>query len=103
MGHDYINCGKSLEDCRWCGARAEKLVKNEGFDVQELDSTLTFGEQPILQQLQESEDDGVHNEAARELLRLDKKRRSKRKGYPMDISCILEAMKYLGADLNEDE
>jgi len=98
MTHDYDNCEKSLEQCRWCKAKAEKTCVENGFDIQELDSTLLFREQAVMQIIQEAEDDGVHNEAARELLHLDKKKRSKKKGYPMDITRILEGLDYLGAD-----
>lgn len=97
MTHDYEGCEKNLEDCRWCLGRAKKLCLEHGFDVQELDHAVTFGEQTILQHIRESEDDGVHNEAARELLGLGKKG-SKKKPKIMKIEEVLEGLEYLGAE-----
>lgn len=101
MTHAYLSCGKPLEDCRWCNAKAEKLLKAHGVDIQELDSTLTFAEQPILQNIQESEDDGIHNECARQLMGLGKKG-SKRKPKLMEINDVLEGLQYMGCRC-EDE
>lgn len=95
--HDYDGCSRNLEDCRWCRMKAEKVLRQNGYDIQELDHRLIFSEQTILQQIREEQDDGVHNECARELLGLDRKRpKSKRKGYPIDIGRFLEGVDYLG-------
>lgn len=102
MTHDYVNCGKPLEDCRWCQAKAEKLCRQNGVDVQELDNTLTFAEQEILQHIQESEDDGITNEHVRQLMGLSKKG-SKRKPKVMKIAHVIEALEEMGAPLEGDE
>jgi hypothetical protein len=99
--HNYEDCEKALEECRWCRAKAEAIVKSKGIDVQELDSTLIFHEQPILQQIQENEDDGVHNPNVRDLMGLDKKRTNKRKPKVMEISNIMDALKDMGAPVDE--
>lgn len=99
--HNYDDCGKPLEECRWCSAKADQLVRLKGFDVQELDSTLTYHEQSILQQIRESEDDGVHNPNVRELMGLDKKRTNKRKPKVMGISNIMDALKEMGTPLED--
>jgi len=102
MKHNYEDCEKSLIECRWCRAKAEAQVKAKGIDVQELDSTLNFHEQPILQQIRENEDDGVHNSNVRTLMGLDKpKRTNKRKPKVMGISNIMDALKEMGAPLEE--
>lgn len=100
--HNYEDCGKALAHCRWCKAEAETLVKANGIDKAELDSILNFHEQPILQQIRENEDDGVHNPNVRTLMGLDKpKRTNKRKPKVMGISNIMDALKEMGAPLDE--
>jgi len=100
--HNYIDCQKPVAECRWCREKAEKELKTRGIDIQELDSTLLFHEQPILQQLGENEDDGVHNPNVRALMGLDKKRTNKRKPKVMDISNIIDALKEMGAPVEEE-
>lgn len=102
MTHDYVNCGKALEDCRWCLAKAEKLCRENIVDVQELDNTLTFAEQELLEHLQPSEDDGIPNEHVRQLMGLGKKG-SKKKPALMKISRILEALEEMGAPLSTNQ
>jgi hypothetical protein len=101
--HNYEDCEKSLAECRWCRAKAEALVKAIGIDVQELDSTLIYHEQPILQQVRENEDDGVHNPNVRALMGLDKpKRTNKRKPKVIGISNIMDALKEMGPPVEEE-
>jgi len=97
--HNHQECGKTLQTCRWCKTRAEKILRNQQLDIQELDWTLTFAEQEILQHIQQSQDDGVHNNAARQLLELDRRYRRRKKGRPMDIGRVVEALDYLGAPI----
>jgi hypothetical protein len=99
MTHNYVTCEKALQDCRWCKAHAEKILRSQQLDVQELDWTLTFSEQEILQHVQQSQDDGVHNDAARQLLELDKRYKRRKKGRPMDIGRVVDALDYLGAPI----
>jgi hypothetical protein len=99
--HNYEDCDKALGECLWCQAKAEGILKTRGIDKQELDSTLNFHEQPILQQIRENEDDGVHNPNVRALMGLDKKRTNKRKPKVMGISNIMDALKDMGAPIDE--
>jgi hypothetical protein len=54
MSHNYPDCTKSLEDCSWCRAKAEKLCEKSGIDTHLLDWKLRFSEHPILMKLPDS-------------------------------------------------
>ncbi|MCW4031427.1 MAG: hypothetical protein NWE80_03590, partial [Candidatus Bathyarchaeota archaeon] len=48
--HNYLTCNKNLNDCRWCREKAKKISLKYGFDIQLVDFSVRFAENPILTQ-----------------------------------------------------
>lgn len=87
MTHNYFGCARPLQNCRWCRLKAEKLARQEGFDIQELDYTLTFNEQPMLQKFKEHYG-GFLSERVVQILVGSKK--------AIDLSDIIDGFKEMG-------